>query len=177
MKSKNDLPVGFLRENFSVNPETGSVLWSAPGRKRRVGAIAGTISPKGYLQIFLRLEGVNYRLYAHRVAWALHYGEWPVGEIDHKNGVKDDNSITNLRRATGSENKYNKPKQANNECGLKWVKKDNRPRVNPWRACVRKDKVEYAKSGFSSKEEAYEWASMTAVKLHGQFYNSGLDKP
>lgn len=177
MKPKNLLSIELLRENFILDPDRGGVLWGASGRKRRIGSLAGTINPKGYRQIFLRLNGVNYRLYAHRIAWAIHSGEWPIGEIDHINGVKDDNSISNLRAASASENKYNKPKQANNWCGLKWVKRDKRQRINPWRACVRKDKVEYAKGGFSSKEEAYEWASITASKLHGKFYNSGLDKP
>ena len=48
------------------------------------------------------------RFYAHRVAWLLHYGEWPDDEIDHINGVKDDNRISNLRnvdRKTNVENR------------------------------------------------------------------------
>src|SRR3546814_6128350 len=32
-------------------------------------------------------------LLAHRVAWAIHYGEWPNGQIDHINGDPSDNRI------------------------------------------------------------------------------------
>ena len=46
-------------------------------------------------------------LLAHRVAWALHYGEWPVSQIDHINGVKTDNRIANLRLASNQQNAAN----------------------------------------------------------------------
>jgi hypothetical protein len=48
---------------------------------------------------------VNGRTYiAHRLAWALHYGEEPSLEIDHINGERSDNRIANLRLATRGEN-------------------------------------------------------------------------
>ena len=53
---------------------------------------------------------------AHRVAWAIYYGEWPRSEIDHIDRVKDNNAINNLRTVTRSENLKNrvfKPKTDN----------------------------------------------------------------
>jgi hypothetical protein len=45
------------------------------------------------------------QLKAHRIAYALHHGADPYPlEIDHKNEVKTDNRIVNLRAVTPSEN-------------------------------------------------------------------------
>ena len=41
---------------------------------------------------------------AHRVIWALVHGEWPEGQIDHINGVRDDNRLENLRVVTNQDN-------------------------------------------------------------------------
>src|SRR3546814_1788886 len=46
-------------------------------------------------------------LLAHRVAWAIHYGEWPNGQIDHINGDPSDNRIANLRDVSALENARN----------------------------------------------------------------------
>jgi hypothetical protein len=44
---------------------------------------------------------------AHRLAWFLHYGEWP-DVIDHINRVRTDNRIANLRSVTRAQNNRNK---------------------------------------------------------------------
>jgi hypothetical protein len=72
-------------------------------------------------------QGREY--YAHRVAWALHTGAWPKGEIDHINGDKADNRIANLREVTKVENSRNMPLPANNtsgHIGVAWSKSDKR---------------------------------------------------
>ena len=33
---------------------------------------------------------------AHRIAWLMHYGEWPEGGVRHKNGMNMDNRMVNL---------------------------------------------------------------------------------
>lgn len=46
-------------------------------------------------------------------------GGWPTNEIDHKNGVKDDNRFGNLRQATHLLNQQNQRKaQRKNKAGL-----------------------------------------------------------
>jgi hypothetical protein len=52
------------------------------------------------------------RLLAHRVIWAIVYGRWPRDQIDHINGVKDDNRLANLREATAVTNQRNQKRHS-----------------------------------------------------------------
>nr|WP_274705414.1 HNH endonuclease [Sphingomonas sp. H160509] len=60
-------------------------------------------------------------LLAHRVAWALHHGDWPSFEIDHEDGDKLNNAIDNLRPATRLQNSHNRPGRS--RTGFKGVKR------------------------------------------------------
>ncbi|ARW58995.1 hypothetical protein HOU71_gp34 [Pectobacterium phage Clickz] len=50
---------------------------------------------------------LGLRLYAHRVVWYLHTGEWPT-QVDHINGDRRDNRIENLRAVTNQQNAFNR---------------------------------------------------------------------
>ena len=58
----------------------------------------------------------GYKYTAHRVIWAMHYGEWP-DQVDHINHDKADNRIENLRTVTHSENARNRKLNKNNTSG------------------------------------------------------------
>ncbi len=88
---------------LSYNPETGRLMWAKkPSRNVRPGTFAGTKKPEGYVRVKL---GGDYE-YAHRIAWYIMTGEEPP-EIDHKNGIRDDNRWGNLRAATRIVNAQN----------------------------------------------------------------------
>lgn len=53
-----------------------------------------------------KVLGRQYR--ANRVIWAMFHGVWPKHEIDHINGIRDDNRISNLRDVTRVENLRNR---------------------------------------------------------------------
>lgn len=77
-----------------------------------------SINPvSGYAQgrIFRRIH------LAHRVIFALHYGHWPLNEIDHINGISGDNRICNLRDVTHQDNCKNWPKSSRNKSGVTGV--------------------------------------------------------
>lgn len=58
--------------------------------------------------------------YAHRIAWALHYGIWPE-EVDHRNGERGDNRIRNLRDVSHQVNMQNKRLYKSNATGVHGV--------------------------------------------------------
>lgn len=86
------------------------------------GQRAGSLARDGYRYVRIGKQ----RYLEHRLAWFMSFGEWPK-ELDHINGVKDDNRIANLRPATRSQNMANASRQGNNTSGHKGVSYD---RVN-----------------------------------------------
>ena len=93
------------REHLSYDAKTGVITWIKPTAARmKPGSVAGSMRRDGYRRVSFK-GGI---IVEHRLAWALHFGEWPNGWIDHINRVRDDNRITNLRIATPSENAKNR---------------------------------------------------------------------
>lgn len=64
----------------------------------------------GYVYCRILHEGFEYDIKGHRLAWYLHYGKLPVNFIDHKDGVRDNNKIDNLRDVTRQQNNMNTTK-------------------------------------------------------------------
>jgi hypothetical protein len=84
---------------------------------RFVGTVAGYLKNTGYITI--RINGWNYQ--AHRLAWLYVHGVWPTDQLDHINGVRDDNRIANLREATSQENNRNAGLRKDNSSGITGV--------------------------------------------------------
>ncbi len=70
------------------------------------------------------------RVYAHRVIWALHHGEWPK-LIDHTDGDLANNRIENLRNVDQTTNMRNACLPSDNKSGAIGVRlmKDGRYKV------------------------------------------------
>jgi hypothetical protein len=81
-----------VREALNYDALTGVFTWKRSHGRAKGGSVAGSLGEKGYIDITLRGE----RHGAHRLAWFVTHEVWPV-EIDHENGVKNDNRINNLR--------------------------------------------------------------------------------
>ena len=122
-----------LREVFDYDPTTGALTWKAKthpcSHGIKIGAVAGTLDSSGHRQVELD-RGVHM---AHRVIWAFVTGAWPAVQIDHRNGVPEDNRLCNLREATHRQNHQNR---GNNTSGFAGVSFNKRARK--WRAyrCV-----------------------------------------
>lgn len=84
--------------------ETGKAHWTIQDRTHRLGAEVGYVDWAGYRSVIL----LGCRIKYHRVVWLIHHGYLPEGNIDHINGVKDDNRIENLRIATAAQNVHNR---------------------------------------------------------------------
>lgn len=134
-----------LRQLLRCDPVSGRIFWLTRPREmftsdrtfgmwnaRYAGTEAFTAkNGSGYKNG--SINGKNYQ--AHRVIWAMHHGSWPVNEIDHINGIRDDNRIVNLRDVSQGENQRNARRRIDNEsghCGVSWRKESRR-----WRAEIR----------------------------------------
>ena len=153
----NKLDSTYLREVLAYNPETGIFTWKF-GNKRNTKAnqIAGSIRPEGYRYICINYK--NYR--AHRLVWLYVYGQLPISQIDHINGNKDDNRISNLREATHAENQQNK----HSTKGYSWHKTKQ-----VWEAYIR---INGKKNtlGYFKKEEDAQMARTVAKREHHSFF-------
>ena len=107
-----------IKELLHYNPGTGQFIWANPLCTRvKRGDIAGCTGTNGYRTI--SVEGIRYP--AHRLAWLYVYGKFPDSQIDHVNGVENDNRIANLRDVTCSENAQNTKMSKNNSSGINGI--------------------------------------------------------
>lgn len=138
-----------LKELLEYDQETGVFTRKIDCVKTKKGDIAGNDNGQGYKRI--SIFGKRYRL--HRLAWLYVYGIHPVNEIDHINGIRDDNRILNLREVTRSENSQNQRKaKKNNKTGLLGVSSRN----GKYRAQLEVKGKYFSSPPFKTKEEAYE---------------------
>ncbi len=159
-------PLEVVRRWLSYDPLTGIIRWREQrGGRGAPGAEAGVLSEKGYRRI--ALGGKIYR--AHRLAWLLHYGVPPRGQIDHVNGVRDDNRIVNLREATQSQNNMNRRMRADNRCGFKGVFRQN----GRWRTQITVGRAKVHLGYFDTAEKASRAYADAAAKFYGDFARPG----
>lgn len=161
------MSVGDIRDLIDYNPETGVLTAKANFSGRQAGSVIGSQTWQGYYAFSL----FGKKCFAHRLAWLLHYGEWPSQPIDHINGIKTDNSIRNLRLCSLSQNQFNKPTQKNNTTGVKgvyWNKRDKR-----YVASVQFNGKKYSAGHHKDIDSAKEAVMKLREKLAGEFTNHG----
>lgn len=131
--SEHDLTAFRLRNLLAYSPDTGIFTWLVARGGVSIGSLAGCVRPDGYVRI--KVDGHLYL--SHRLAWLYVHGSWPKGHIDHINGVRTDNRISNLRDVTRSEQMQNTKLQSSNTsgvCGVSWYKREGK-----WRARIKAD--------------------------------------
>jgi len=106
------------REVLRYDPDTGWLIRTVRmGARGMIGMRAGyRHNTDGYRRV--AFDGKQYR--EHRIIWAIVTGTWPL-QIDHINGVRDENRWINLRDVSNRENCRNKKRPANNTSGVTGV--------------------------------------------------------
>ncbi|ACE75789.1 P49 [Xanthomonas phage phiL7] len=105
-------------------PSTGEVQWRGEGAGRRKDHKVGTKTSGGYIRV--EVLGKSYMV--HRLAWLLHYGQWPNGLIDHANGIRDDNRIGNLRQVRRCVHAWNRKSYKGKLHGIARIANEDAPR-------------------------------------------------
>ena len=148
-----------LRELLLYDPVTGVFTRKVRVRSQCAGGRLSSKDGWGYHRVMI--DRRNYRL--SRLAWFYVHGRWPIGDIDHINGVPADNAISNLREATKSQNSANmRPRRA-----LKGATFDKRRRT--WRAKIGVNGESISLGTFGSEQDAHEAYAVAATKYYGQF--------
>ena len=152
----------WIRKTISYDSETGDFTWLINRSNTLKGSRAGCISSTtGYRVLSIR----GLKVSAHKLAWYLHYGEYPESQIDHINGLRADNRIENLRCVSPSVNGQNRWKaQANNKVGLMGVCK----RGSKYIATIILNKKQTYLGIFSTKEDAHLAYLSAKLSLHSQ---------
>jgi DNA-binding XRE family transcriptional regulator len=91
--------IALVREGRWLIDDDGRV-WIVKSRRRAEHRL-----PQGYLQVRATIDGRRLHTGAHRLVWQHFRGDIPLGaEINHDNGLKDDNRPNNLLCGTSGDN-------------------------------------------------------------------------
>lgn len=157
---RTDLSAEFVRSILSYDPESGLFTRLAGPFAGAAGATNGN----GY-----RLLSIQYRKYrAHRIAWLWMTGAWPTGEIDHINGVRDDNRWINLRDVPMVVNQQNRRSaMKTNRLGIQGVKFN--PKTGKFTTAISVGKKGTHLGSFDCPQEARAKYVETKRELHKGF--------
>jgi hypothetical protein len=124
--------------------------------------VMGTVS-KGYTSVLWK-GGVKKM---HQIVWALHHGKMPNDQIDHINGDRSDNRISNLREATQQQNAMNRgadKKSTSKYVGVSWSNSHGK-----WVAQIQSGKKNKRIGYFRTEIEAAEAYQKEAIALRGEW--------
>jgi len=153
-----------LKEILDYNENTGIFIWKNPNPRShyKSGTKAGGIKPDGYMHVTINKQSYI----GHHLAWFYVYGEWP-SKIDHIDGNRSNNAISNLRLTTAYQNSWNMKITKRNTSGIKGIS---------WYKATKKWSVEIMAQGkkiFLGRFEDLEFAELIVnearAKYHGEF--------
>jgi hypothetical protein len=159
-----------LQELLDYDPETGIVIWRTRAGNDRytnrfnrhyAGKVAGGC--KGGKYLWVSIQNENFML--HRVIFKLMTGRDPE-LVDHENGNKHDNSWSNLREATPSQNRCNTRVTSRSLSGIKGVRQAP---SGKWQGLVTKSNKVYRTKLYSTAEEAKIELEEIRKAVHGEF--------
>lgn len=163
MIAKNNFPtISRINELLAYNPESGLFTRIKPSGPCKAGSIAGCVNGSGYRQV-----NIDGRVYLeHRLAYYVTTGQLP-DFVDHINGNRQDNRISNLRATNPRNNQYNRRISIVNTSGVKGVCWCNNRKK--WIAHCRVNGSKFMVGRFDDIELAELALSEFRNKYHGDF--------
>ena len=153
-----------VRDLFVYDPSTG-ILTNRIGRRKAIkGSVAGGINGNGYLTV--KIYNKTYRV--HRIIFLYNHGYLPK-YVDHADGIKTNNKISNLRDCSSSENNSNRKTPKSNKSGCKGIFWNNSSGMWSTRISINKKLMYFG--DFSDKEVAEQVLRIERMRLHGEFAN------
>lgn len=186
--NREDVTSDILNELLRYEPDTGELYWKERGEKwfeegdrfsaeskariwntRFAGKEAFTYKgKKGYK----RSSIFNFYFEAHRIIWCMMTGGWP-DQVDHINGVRDDNRWCNLREVDQKTNGRNSAKSTLNTSGVRGVSWCNLRKK--WRVRIYNDESKRIELGYYRCLKAATEIRKEAEKEYGYHENHGRD--
>lgn len=158
----------------SYDPSSGEVIWRERFVETKYDKAFNTrFAGKPVVRRsagYILLGHLNTTYMAHRVAWAVMTGSYPIYGIDHINGIRDDNRWCNLRDVPQGENLKNQCINARNTSGRIGVLYRERDHV--WCAAIYADKRQVFLGSYATRDEAVA-AREAAEKVLGYHKNHG----
>jgi len=150
-----------VRDILSYDSKTGIFTWRVMlAHRRKPGDLAGS-KTHGYIEI--GIDNKSYR--AHHLAWLYVHGEFPSMEIDHIDGNRENNAISNLRLATSRQNAHNKwNAHTNNASGFLGV--TFHKQRGKWMAQIKNSGKNHNLGLFDTPEQAHAAYLHAKQKLH-----------
>lgn len=147
--------------------DTGVFTWKIRmSQSVRSGDKAGYMDDEGYWRI--KIDGQLYG--AHRLAIFYCFARYDELEVDHINGIRDDNRLVNLRSVTNHENNKNKALHKNNTSGVIGV--GWRKARSCWQSTIMVNKKTLYLGNFHNFDDAVK-ARKDAEKKYGFHENHG----
>lgn len=148
-----------LKQMLRYEPDTGLLFWTDTAPKAVKGKQAGTLN-RGYTVVMYKAQFFK----AHRLAWLLTYGKWPKRGLDHIDGNKSNNRISNLREADDVVNQQNRDRaRVDSRSGLVGAS----PYRRRWKSQIRVEgEVKYL-GVFDTAEMAHQAYMEAKRQFHG----------
>lgn len=176
----NTFPVDIMRALISYDQYSGKLTWNYRG-SGFFPIQSGKVLDNGWNERYCGLEALSIvddkgykhgrvlrkNFKAHRVAWVIHNGYWPVEFIDHINGDRSDNRICNLREATHSQNARNRVANFNSTShylGVHWNSRDS-----VWESHINDGSRVIKLGKFDTEVGAAKEYDKNAIKIHCEF--------
>ena len=165
MSDNNVYGYEFFNERLELRG--GDLYWRTSPFTSKVGKMVGKKPrPDGYKIVTFNSNGKEKKFLQHRIVWMLTHGDWPMGEVDHVNGIRHDNQIENLRDVSHLENGRNQKIRITNTSGCSGVGKLG----DGWYAKIGCNSTARKSNGrfkyFKNKSDAIAWRKAKEIEYN-----------